>query len=319
MYKKNTVTYKLKTIVTLVLCLSLMICNTGCEQTDEEKGLNVTGNYIYYVNKDNTNIVSREYNFKNSDTDKKITELLEGLRHNTDDVSVVKAIPDSVKILDYKLDGGIFSINFSSSYNKLPKSQEVLTRAAVVLTMIQLEDINYVSFKVDGERLKYSDGEVVENMNASSFANNLDSDKNVVNSDDFTIYFANTEGDKLVKYEFNAEYGSTISKEQFILNTLIEGPGEKEGLTRTLPVNAQVESVNTMDNVCYVRFYENFLTEQAPVGAELVIYSIVNSLSELSYIHKVQISISGMPDAEYQKISLSEPFVRNLDYVAEEE
>ncbi|MBR3646618.1 MAG: GerMN domain-containing protein, partial [Lachnospiraceae bacterium] len=118
------------------------------------------------------------------------------------------------------------------------------------------------------------------------------------------------------KYESKKEYNSATSKEQVIVNMLIEGPGEQEGYTRTVPANVEVVRVVTMDNVCYVTLGENFQTETTFVQDELVIYSIVNSLSELPYIHKVQISITGENGTKYHnKISLDEAFVRNLDYV----
>ena len=66
----------------------------------------------------------------------------------------------------------------------------------------------------------------------------------------------------------------------------------------------------------YKNYPENFLSEQSKVANELVIYSIVNSLSELNDIHRVQISINGDTTIKYHDdISLSEPMIRKLDLV----
>ena len=76
----------------------------------------------------------------------------------------------------------------------------------------------------------------------------------------------------------------------------------------------------TANNICYVDFDESFLNEQSTLSDTLVIYSIVNSLSGLNEIHKVQISINGDAMLEYHNnISLSEPFIRNLDLIESEE
>ena len=72
----------------------------------------------------------------------------------------------------------------------------------------------------------------------------------------------------------------------------------------------------TKDGICYVNFDNSFLTESTDVSPELEIYSIVNSLCELSYINKVQISINGETNVKFKdSISLEYTFTRNLDIV----
>jgi germination protein M len=96
---------------------------------------------------------------------------------------------------------------------------------------------------------------------------------------------------------------------------LIKGPKEK-GYTATLSSKIKIINVMTANNICYVDFDESFLTEQSSVSNTLVIYSIVNSLSELNEIHKVQISVKGDATLNYHdEISLAEPFIRNLDLI----
>jgi germination protein M len=112
----------------------------------------------------------------------------------------------------------------------------------------------------------------------------------------------------------DAKYGEK-SKEVFIVEQLIKGPKEK-GYTATLSSKIKIINVMTANNICYVDFDESFLTEQSSVSNTLVIYSIVNSLSELNEIHKVQISVKGDATLNYHdEISLAEPFIRNLDLI----
>lgn len=315
---KNTKSKKFIRLA-LFLCVVLMITSlTGCDSDNE--GIEEGKTYIYYVDKDIKKIVPKEYEIKSQSEDEKLEELLEQLKLNTEDINIIKAIPDEVRVDDYYLDDGVLVISFNSGYTSMKKEREVLTRAAIVMTLTQLSNISYVSFSVSGVPLAMSNGEIIGNMQASDFADNLNSNKRVYNTEKFTIYFANQSGSKLVKYDFEAEYSNDMSREQVVLNKLISGPGEEEGYTRTLPSNVQIVSVMTMDNICYITFGENFLTEAANVSDDLVIYSIVNSLSEMSYIHKVQISVNGQVDAIYHgTISLAEPFTRNLDYIEKSE
>ncbi|MBE5959267.1 MAG: hypothetical protein E7254_10470 [Lachnospiraceae bacterium] len=299
----------------LILCMvCVFVSTTGCDKDTDSYKKNAT--YIYYVDKTETKLVPREYKVKAKNSKKQVEEVIGKLQLNTDNVDIVKAIPSEVTLKDYTLEDGVLSMAFSTDYLSMNRAREVLTRAAIVLTLTQLENVSYVSISVDGQPLTKSTGEVYGNMSAVDFADNLDNNQNGNHKDDFTIYFANSQGTKLVPFKFNADYGLNMSKEQFIINKLIEGPGEKQGYIRTLSENVNVVSVKTMDNICYVTFAENFLTEQVTVPDELVIYSIVNSLSELSYIHKVQVIVIGEVGATYHgTISLADAFTRNLDYV----
>ena len=67
------------------------------------------------------------------------------------------------------------------------------------------------------------------------------------------------------------------------------------------------------DGTCYVNLDNGFLTQTYNVSAEVQIYSIVNSLVELSNINKVQIAVNGNTDMIFrEKISLSNVFDRTL-------
>ena len=75
-------------------------------------------------------------------------------------------------------------------------------------------------------------------------------------------------------------------------------------------------SVTTRDGVCYVNLDETFLTQPYNVTADVTIYSIANSLAELSHVNRVQISVNGDNSGTYrEKYSLTTYFERNLDIV----
>ena len=61
----------------------------------------------------------------------------------------------------------------------------------------------------------------------------------------------------------------------------------------TVPGGTRLNSIMIRDNVCYVDFSKEFMNVQAEVNSEIVIYSIVNTLCELSDVNKVQFTIDG--------------------------
>ena len=76
--------------------------------------------------------------------------------------------------------------------------------------------------------------------------------------------------------------------------------------------------MSTKDGICYVNFDEGFLGQGYNVLEEIPIYSIVNSLTEIPGINKVQILINGETNRVFQEsIRFETIFERNLDLIEE--
>ena len=228
-----------------------------------------------------------------------------------------KAIPKKVIVNSYNLLDGILTLDFSEEYLEISKDEEVLIRAAVVLTLTQIESVDYVAFTVNDSALTRRDGTIIGNMQATDFVDNYGSDNNIVFSTRFILYYGNEDSSNLKECDVMENYTGEESKEEFIVKRLIEGPDEK-GYNRIFPKDIKLISVMTTDNICYVNFDSNFLTEQIVGSPELAIYSIVNSLSELNYVHKVQIMVNGNTNVSFKGVKLDNAFIRNLDYIENE-
>ena len=88
--------------------------------------------------------------------------------------------------------------------------------------------------------------------------------------------------------------------EKLVVERLLEGPLE-EGEQSAIPQGTKLSrSVSTVDGVCYVNFDEGFLNQNYEIKEPVVIYSIVDSLSELSYVSKVQIAVNGDTKGKYR-------------------
>ena len=100
--------------------------------------------------------------------------------------------------------------------------------------------------------------------------------------------------------------------EKVVLEQLIKGPANDETFP-TINPDTKIVSVTVKDGVCYINFDSAFETAINNVTTDVTIYSIVNSLSELSNINKVQFSIEGDGDSRFRdKYDLSTVFERNL-------
>ncbi|MBR1440375.1 MAG: GerMN domain-containing protein, partial [Lachnospiraceae bacterium] len=111
-------------------------------------------------------------------------------------------------------------------------------------------------------------------------------------------------------------YNSNISLEKIVLEELIKGPEEGAAYGPTINPETKVISVSVKDGTCYVNFSEQFLKQPYTIKSDVTIYSIVNSLSELSNINKVQLSINGETNTTYlDSVTLTTVFERNLDII----
>lgn len=303
---------KVRVIISFIMIMTFTLLLVGCNDNEKNTANNTSGFEVYYIGKDGMTLKSEDYEPKGESSTEKIADFLKKLQSEGNSNQNESAIPKGVNVNKFDFIDDIVTVDFDESYMEMDSQREVLCRAAVVMTISQIEGVEYVSFTINDYPYRKEDGPFIGAMKPSDFVSNLD-EENKFTKAEFKIYFANADGSKLKEYVLSdAEYGQK-SKERFVVEQLIKGPSKK-GYTATLSKKVELLSVVTANNICYVDFGESFLTEQSNVSNTLVIYSIVDSLMELNNIHKVQISVNGNSLLEYHDdISLEEPFIRNLD------
>lgn len=305
---------KRKRIVCGCILLLITIFYTACgSQPQPENGKQYE---IYYVNNDETRTLSVEYSSETEDTEKLLGELLEQLALVPAKFEYEAPLAGNFRLLGYSLENGKLTMNFEGSYREMDTVKEVLTRAAIVRTLTQIPGIDYVVFTVQGEMLTDSSGIAVGTMSSDLFIDNAGNEINAYEQVNLRLYFADKDGNGLVgETRRNVVYSSNISLEKLVVEKLVEGPAT-DGAYPTLDPSTKIISVTVKDGICYVNLNEAFLNQPYSVSADATIYSITNSLVELSNINKVQISVNGETNLSYrEKFNLNNVFERNLDLV----
>lgn len=276
---------------------------------------------IYYLNQDMNALVSIDFEPEAAaeDTNAMIEEYIQKIEEGTDNVEYQKVYPDAVRLERYEYAGTQLSLYFNSAYGEMPTDQEVLCRAAIVQNMLQIKGISGVSFFVEESPLLDANGNEVGIMTADSFADNPGEEINNIQVADLTLYFASLDGQSLVSETQHVYYySSNISMEKLVMEQLLEGP-KSSNAQSAIPDGTGLISVSVMDGVCFVNLDSNFLSQNFAVSEEVVIYSIVNSLSQLSTVDTVQLSVNGETNMVYrQDMSLKEYYTMNQDLIREE-
>ncbi|MDY2612936.1 MAG: GerMN domain-containing protein [Lachnospiraceae bacterium] len=301
------------TIVCILLCLSLLAgCRKGKEPEEGES-------FICYVNTEDTALVKEKYEMKGENAEEKVQNLLNAMQKEPDSIEYKSVFPEKLKIQDWTLSDKKLEIHFNSTYEKLSAAKEVLLKAAVVQTLSQLSEVEYVCFFIENSPLTDNLGKEVGYMRAEDFVQNTGSLLYSYQVGELKLYFANEQGNALITENISVRYNSNTSIEKLIVEQLLKGPS-KEGLYPVIPPETKVLGVSVKDNVCYVNLDEGFLNNTYTIDPKITIYAIVNSIVDGGASSQVQILVNGESDITYMgTVDLSKPLSRDQNLVEEKE
>ena len=303
----------------ILLALIIVTSFVGCSQEgesyqagDEEKGVT-----LYYLNPEGTKLLEYwfEYEEIQKDTEEAVEVIIEQLKQSPDLSKYKAVITENMGFHKVKVEDSYVSLDFNTGYGKLDMATEVLCRGAIVKSITQLSKVNNVEITMNGQPITDRDGKVIGIMNSESFIMDANDLSSYGTYGEVNIYFADTKGEKLVKYQTQLDTGNNVSMEQKVIGSLIKGP-DSERYKATIPEGTKVIKTSVKDGICYVDLNRKFLEGVADVSDEVTIYSIVNSLVELPNINKVQFTIEGERVAKYREtIAFDGIFERNLELI----
>lgn len=271
---------------------------------------------IYYLKSDGITLTTERYEASESDVNMLVRELLDKMLVPDSDKHL-SAYQENFNADKFTVEEKVVYIHFSDGYVVMDNVEEVLFRSAVVRTLCQIDGIDYVSFYINEAPLTNDSGNVMGLMSADDFIDNTDDSLDNLQWTEMTLYFADSTGQKLICEKKQVAYKRNVSTEQAILENLVLGP-DTSGAKSALPDNLRIIGVSVKDGVCYVNLDSSFLDVMVDVSADATVYSIVNSLCELSNIKQVQILVNGSSEKTFMdKYPLTTLFERNLSMVTE--
>ena len=304
----------MKNKICLILCLIGCFLLAGCSGNKEETNIN-----LFYVNPEGNALVKEEYVLlEKKDVEIAATELIDEMQNPIDIKDFQSAIPQSIVVKEIHLNGERLELSFSEDYKKLGKSAEVLLRAAVVQTLVQIPEVTYVSFYVEGKPLEDSAGNLIGAMGAEDFVQNTGSSLKAYQETDLQLYFSDKDGTKLKKEKrTDVHYNANTSIEKLVVEQLMKGPNSDK-TSATIPSTVKLLGVSVREGICYVNFSSSFLEDGYNQKPEVAIYSIVNSIIANGNATKVQILIDGSKGTSFKgTMDLSEPLEWKADLIEE--
>ncbi len=157
MLKKKALRKIFITTLSMFIILTIYtIPNTNKEKVlrtnlEIEDITNLNTDSIYLLNKDNY-LVKTDIFIDSNKLDKKIKKIIDYLTINNDKVPIGLNgyIPKSIKLLDYNIEANSLVLNFSHEFN----SNEELIVTGIVYSMLELDEVNEVSFLINNKPYK---------------------------------------------------------------------------------------------------------------------------------------------------------------------
>lgn len=300
-----------KNIFLVILVLLLL---SGCQRGGAPPQEDGTIYSIYYLNSNMTRMSAAEYRTETTDTITLLEELYDQLVNVPADLDAKSPLSTKTGLQKMQLESNVLYLYFDINYTMMNSSHEILCRAALARTLTQAEGIEYINIYSGDQPLMDSLGNPVGMLSASDFVDSI-SDVNSFEKSELTLYFADESGEYLRAETREVMHSMNTSMERLIVEQLLEGP-KYSGCKATIPPETKLLNISVTDNVCYLNFDSAFLANALEVKEELPIYSIVNSLTQLTTVNRVQFSINGSPMVMFRDtISLNTLFEQDMDYV----
>ncbi len=131
-----------------------------------------------------------------------------------------------------------------------------------------------------------------------------------------TLYYANSNADKVVAEKREVEISIGTQIEKLVFEELQKEP-KSEGLHAAIPKGTKLLSASTEGGILTLNLSREFVDNSpgGTAGELMTLYSIINTMTELPDIKKVQFLIEGQKEEIYIHAIFDEPFVRNEEII----
>ena len=296
-----------KTLV-ILLILSLLVLASACFARDKRAEIT-----LYYANEGNSEVLT-EKRTVTIPRDKSLPQVaLEELLKGPETDGLKSTIPDGTKLLELDIKDKIATVNLSGEFTGFPGTMaESMAIISIVNTLTDLDGIEQLRILVEGNDLIAPSGKpygLLKSYNIQEI--NRDLNKQVI-----TLYFPDEQAMYVVPEQREVSKDKPIA--EIIVEELMKGPKTPGLEPTTIPDGARLLSVEIKDKTAYVNFSSELVEKHVggSTGEMMTILPIVNSLTELPEVEKVQFLVEGKKVKTLAgHITFDEAFERSENYI----
>lgn len=292
----------MKRLIALVLCLLLCGCATD---TPQDPGT------FYYLRSETTfdgtdGVIApeqRELAGLRGD----LSSLLQLYLAGPVTAGLENPLPASAALAAWNLDGEVLSLDFDPSLAQLGGIDLTAAAGCLARTFLPLTGAQTLVLTAGGALL---DGQTAMRLTAADLSLRDDSLDRLLQ--ELTVYYTDADRRYLIGQEVRVDPAAQESV-PFQLLELLLTPPESSGLRSALPDGTSILSVSVEDGLCTVELSPAFENRRfySHTGQLLSLMSIVNTLTALPQIDRVEFLVSGNLLIRYGVLSIPEPMVRD--------
>lgn len=279
----------------LMLCLWICGCSNDAEESTTQETMTLNSVYVYYPEGDQVVRTEDTYQLKQPDS----------IIPSVEEVMSVslEAYDGRMEKYSYMVDDDNNVTVDITMAGECSREYSLLTMASVSETLFQLELVESVKIT-----LLSSEGETFDSklILRNTFYHYGDDSHQMTKR--VTFYKTNNDGDKLEPLSGSV----TLKDDTAMVESIVEQLASIDAIPRTTEVNY----VAIVGDICYLDLNECFNDTVEGSKSELVVYSLVNSITGVSYINQVYITIDGEVISNYRgAVDISKPLSFNKDIV----
>lgn len=274
--------------------LLIIIFLSSCTGKTSDNMLTISG---YYTYEDNAFALTSDTVALKQEGVDAIPELFAKLKAPSSK-KLSSPIPRGIELLDHSIIEDTCFLTLSPYYAKLSPTQLVTVNAALTYSMSQLPGIDFVSIKCDNKISVFEQSDFLTTLPLTRY------DSYTVN-----LYFTTKNHTGITKETKSISISDNTNLEKEVIFLLSENPAPAE-VESPFPKGTRVNSVSVDEGTCIVDVSEEFITNTPhnPEQEKAILFSIVNTLTELPKIDRVKFLINGEPGFGFAYYDISEPF-----------
>ncbi len=300
----------------LMLVLGCLLLLSACS-VPKQPVTSVSGNQetvvLYFANSQGTDLIPVNLNVYEKPQAELPGLVMEKLLEGPTSPELSRAIRLGTKLLTVAKEQTLVKVDVSKEFYHEESIYDVLAISSIVKSLCSISGVDSVFMTVEGQPLLTAEGTELGILKESDVV--FDADALTEDESNITLYFSDTNAEYLTREIRRVKVPRGELMEKIVLTELINGPKGNGG--RTIPQETKIRSIETKDKVCFVNLSSEFITKNnVGIAAEqLTIYSIVNSLTELSNVDKVQFLIEGEKKDVYLHMIFNEPIARDVSMI----
>lgn len=309
MKHKKLITIAATVAVLAVVALIIAYCTRDYGKNSAEASL-------YFYNEAATTIEAESRTVRYTTDENLAEEIVWQLINGPKAAKHKRVIPSGTRLLSVEgYDRGQLTVNFSREFLTGEENKDIQAVYSVVKSLCAVKGIMKVKVVVEGAEIVLGDGSIVGYLADRDI--NLSTDTVSSEMRSMVLYFPIKDGNTLGKEVHTVRVTDQQPVAQYLINELIKGP-QSETLSPSLSADTAIHSVEISNGICFVNFKENFIEKNSGTAEKekLTVFSIVNSLTELENIERVQFLIDGKRVDDFGNINISGFFGRDVNIIS---